>query len=124
MRGFTCTEACAQRKARALHRRPPWWPEPSQSLLLAGVNIDQLLSDMPPAMSSTISEILYHRFLSAMPLFRGLSSEVIAGLCHEVRPLIALKGQVIIKAGSTGREMYMVMTGEVEVLSVRHVLSL
>ena len=81
----------------------------------SGVDIDQLLTDMPPAMAGTVSEILYHRFLSAMPLFRNLSSEVIAALCHEVRPLIALKGQVIMKTGSVGREMYMVMQGEVEV---------
>eukprot|EP01052_Picozoa_sp_SAG31_P033733 SAG31_NODE_3852_length_3817_cov_6.007800_4_plen_127_part_00 len=56
----------------------------------SGLDVTQILRDMPPAMSSTIGEILYHRFLSNMPLFRGLSSEVIDALCHEVQPLVSI----------------------------------
>ena len=51
-----------------------------------------------------------------MPLFRTLSDEVISSLCHRVRPLTALKGQEIMREGTVGREMYMVMSGEVEVV--------
>jgi len=34
------------------------------------------------------------RFLSTVPLFRGLSKEVVSALCKICRPLIAMKSQV------------------------------
>ena len=79
-------------------------------------DLGQVLKVMPPAMRSTVTEFMYKRFLSSMPLFRTLSDEVISSLCHHVRPLIALKGQEVMKEGTVGREMYMVMAGEVEVM--------
>ena len=36
---------------------------------------------------------------------------MIAALCLTVTPLVALKGQEIMKEGSVGQEMYMIMTG-------------
>ena len=76
-----------------------------------------LFDQMPPNMRLIISTFLYRRFLSSVPLFRTLSDEVIAALCKTVTPLVALKGQEIMKEGTVGTEMYMVMKGEVEVLT-------
>ena len=77
----------------------------------------EMFRQMPPAMHLNISTFMYRRFLSSVPLFRTLSEEVIAALCKSVVPLVALKGQEIIKEGSAGTEMYMVMSGEVEVMT-------
>ena len=82
------------------------------------VNLDEMFDQMPPAMAGAFTELLYGRFLSTIPLFRGLSNEVLSGLCMHVRPLYTGKGQQIITEGVSGREMYMLMSGEVEV-SVR-----
>ena len=77
------------------------------------VNLEQLLEQCPPAMASNLAELLYGRFLSTVPLFKGLSIEVIGALCLRCKPLLAMKNQVIIREGEPGKEMYMIMIGEV-----------
>ena len=66
-------------------------------------------------MAATIAERLYGRFLSTVPLFSGLSTEVISALCLRCKPLLAMKNQTIIKQGQHGTEMYLLMSGEAEV---------
>ena len=80
------------------------------------VDLNEMVDNMPPAMASALSEFLYGRFLGTVPLFKGLSKEVVAGLCAKVKPMNAMKNQNIIKQGESGKEMYMVMSGEVEVI--------
>eukprot|EP01052_Picozoa_sp_SAG31_P020733 SAG31_NODE_1572_length_7850_cov_28.848794_4_plen_356_part_00 len=75
-----------------------------------------ILQDMPPTMGSDVLSHLYSRFLGTIPLFRGLSDEVLNALCRKVQPITTVAGQEIIREGDTGSEMYMVMKGEVEVL--------
>ena len=77
----------------------------------------EIFRQMPPSMRLMVTQFLYRRFLGSIPIFRDMSNEVIAALCLTVTPLVALKGQEIMKEGSVGQEMYMIMTGEVEVLS-------
>ena len=50
-----------------------------------------------------------------MPLFRGLSDELINKLCEKVVPMFAMKQQPIIHEGHIGSEMYLILKGEVEV---------
>eukprot|EP01050_Picozoa_sp_SAG11_P006396 SAG11_NODE_494_length_8948_cov_2.882699_6_plen_231_part_00 len=75
----------------------------------------QLLAEMPPTMAGAMTNHLYARFLSMLPLFKGLSHEVINALCKAVVPILAVKDQLIMREGDTGLEMYMLMKGEVEV---------
>ena len=75
----------------------------------------QLVDDMPPSMSAEVTTFLYLRFLETIPLFRGLGREVLFKLCHSVTPMLALKGQTLIEEGQPGSEMYLLMSGEVEV---------
>eukprot|EP01043_Picozoa_sp_COSAG02_P010048 COSAG02_NODE_347_length_24085_cov_23.240724_12_plen_981_part_00 len=82
----------------------------------SSVDLPGMMDSMPPAMRSTLAEYLYGRFLATVPLFKGLSPEVIAALCLRVRPMVGMKNQLITKQGESGKEMYMVMSGEVEVL--------
>ena len=81
----------------------------------SAVDLPAMMSVMPPAMAGTLAEHLYGRFLGTIPLFKGLSPEVISALCMKVRPMIAVREQIITKQGESGKEMYMVMSGEVEV---------
>lgn len=75
-----------------------------------------ILQDMPPTMGGDVLSHLYLRFLSTIPMFRGLSDEVMNALCRKVQPMTTVAGQEIIREGDTGSEMYMVIKGEVEVL--------
>ena len=45
----------------------------------AQIDPSEILSLMPPSMRDDVTKELYHDFLSRVPLFRGLSSEV----CHQ-----------------------------------------
>ena len=42
----------------------------------AQIDPSEILSLMPPSMRDDVTKELYHDFLSRVPLFRGLSSEV------------------------------------------------
>jgi hypothetical protein len=79
----------------------------------SGINIDELLGDVPPAMKLNLSTFLYGSVITNVPLFRGLAEEVIGALCNVVRPIMVLKDQEVMSEGQTGREMYILMTGEV-----------
>ena len=46
---------------------------------------------------------------------REYENEVLFKLCHSVTPMLALKGQTLIEEGQPGSEMYLLMSGEVEV---------
>ena len=74
-----------------------------------------MLAEMPPTMSAEVTKFLYHDFLASIPLFKGLSDEILYRLCEKVVPMLALKSSVIIQEGQPGTEMYLLMSGEVEV---------
>ena len=74
-----------------------------------------MLAEMPPTMSAEVTKFLYHDFLASIPLFKGLSEEILYRLCEKVVPMLALKSSVIIQEGQPGTEMYLLMSGEVEV---------
>ena len=61
-----------------------------------------LVSEMPPQMAGEVVTELYARFVSGIPLFRGLSSEVITALCHVATPMLAVKEQAIMIEGASG----------------------
>lgn len=65
------------------------------------MEIDDMLAACPPAMAATIADSLYGRFISAVPLFKGLSPELIVALCMRCKPLLAMKGQPVIKQRAT-----------------------
>ena len=50
------------------------------SVLHLPTDIENVLSACPPAMAATIAERLYGRSLSTVPLFAGLSTDVISAL--------------------------------------------
>lgn len=79
------------------------------------VNLRGLMTECPPAMAGNMAQLLYGRFISAVPLFKGLSTEVVSALCLRCKPMQAMRGQNIIQEGEPGKEMYMLITGEVEV---------
>lgn len=60
---------------------------------------------------------LYKDFLDAIPLFRNLSLETITYLCQLVRPLSALKDEVLLEEGRVDTACYFIIAGEVEVQS-------
>lgn len=76
-----------------------------------------ILNTMPPAMKIEFSTQLYEKFLRNIPLFRGLPSSLVHSLCGVVEPMLAVQHQVIYCEDSSGKEMYMLLEGELEITS-------
>jgi cAMP-dependent protein kinase regulator len=53
-------------------------------------------------------------FLEEVPILKGLTSEEKATLCDVMNVRICLKDEVIIKAGETGREFFILESGKLE----------
>jgi CRP-like cAMP-binding protein/Ca2+-binding EF-hand superfamily protein len=80
------------------------------------VDYSELMEQCPPAMAANMAYYLYGRFLIGSPLFKGMSHEVISAMCMRCVSLTVMKSQTIIRQGEPGKEMYVVMSGEVEVI--------
>ncbi len=53
--------------------------------------------------------------MCCVPFFRNLSDQVLNALVAAVKPMVAVRTQTIFTEGSVGSEMYMVLTGEIEI---------
>ena len=63
--------------------------------------------------------LLYGRYVATVPLFQGLSKEVLSALCCKCVPMTVIKNQTVIQEGEPGQEMYMLISGECEVSEQR-----
>lgn len=74
-----------------------------------------LLKELPPAMASNLLEKLYGQYLAEVPYFRDLDQVVIVRLAQAVKTLTAEKDSIIMEEGKTGKEMFILVEGEVVV---------
>ena len=74
-----------------------------------------VLNMMPPMMRRKFTQHLYSAALQNVPFFRGLSDQVIQALGAIVKPMLAVRNQTIIHEGSVGSEMYIILSGELEI---------
>ena len=77
----------------------------------------KILGAMTPAMRIEFTTFLYSKFVANVPLFSGLTPGITRVLCGCVEPTFAVRQQVIYGEGTTGREMYIVISGELEITS-------
>jgi len=69
---------------------------------------------LPPALSKELLDHLYLKQLTAVPLFHGLSEQVLAKLCFAMKPFKAMKYDYIFREGEVGREFFIIEEGTVE----------
>ena len=81
----------------------------------SGLNVNEFFSDVPPSMRMKLLSYLYGSVIARNPLFRGLANEVVSTLCQKAKALYVMPNQKIINEGEPGKEMYMVISGELEV---------
>ena len=55
--------------------------------------------------------------ITAIPLFFGLQQEIVTELCLSLRAFPALKGQIVVREGMPGVEMYTISNGKLRVVS-------
>jgi hypothetical protein len=74
-----------------------------------------VINDLPPQLREELVAELYGRQLWSVPLFLHLDGQIMTALCLRLLPLPALKGQVIAKEGSKGRQMFCISSGTIRI---------
>ncbi|MBI4446427.1 MAG: cyclic nucleotide-binding domain-containing protein [Acidobacteria bacterium] len=75
------------------------------------------VSGLPPSLRTEVCLFLNREIIQKVPLFRAASEEFVRAIALEMRPVIYMPGDYIIRAGDIGEEMYFISQGTVEVLS-------
>ena len=57
----------------------------------------------------------YHKVIKGVPFFRALEEGAIIKLCGLLKPFCAMQDDLIYKRGEVGREMYVLMNGNVQI---------
>ncbi|CAE7593740.1 apnhaP [Symbiodinium microadriaticum] len=101
----------------------------SQSLIGPQVHQDlsrdlearSLALDTPPELDLGLEP---DKLVAKVPLFDGLSPSQIQAIAALLQPRLAIPGEVICKTGETGKDMYFISSGAVEVLIGDHTIQL
>jgi voltage-gated potassium channel len=76
-----------------------------------------VVAALPPSLRTDVSLFLKRDIIEKVPLFQGASDEFIREIALQMTPVIFTPGDYIYKAGESGRDMYFITQGMVEVLS-------
>ena len=73
----------------------------------------EIVSNLPPALGKEVVYALYAPIITNVALFIGLEDEVVTKLCMLMAPFHVVAGTVIAREAHQGREVYIVVSGEV-----------
>ena len=76
-----------------------------------------LISHLPPKIQSELLSHINRPIVSKVPIFQGASDELLEDLMNRLKPIIAIPGQKIFRAGDEGDALYFIQHGEIEILS-------
>lgn len=77
----------------------------------------QLLERLPPGLRTAVALHLKRDLLQAVPFFRGASEPFLKEIALEMKPSLYPPGDIVVRAGDRGREMYFISRGSVEVVA-------
>lgn len=76
-----------------------------------------IITSLPPSLQTDVSLFLKRDIIEKVPLFQGASDEFIREIALQMTPVIFIPGDYVYKAGESGRDMYFITRGTVEVVS-------
>nr|XP_009392582.2 PREDICTED: potassium channel KOR2-like isoform X2 [Musa acuminata subsp. malaccensis] len=82
-------------------------------------NKESVLEDVPMALRSKISQILYLDVIQKVPLFQGCSDEFLNQIVMMLNEEFFLPGEVVIEQGSPADQVYIILLGYLEAVAVR-----
>jgi voltage-gated potassium channel len=85
-----------------------------------GYDETTLLESLPPSLRTEISLYLKRGLIERVPLFQGASDGFIREIALQLESVVYMPGDVIVRAGDRGRDMYFINRGSVEVLAPDH----
>ena len=77
---------------------------------------DEHLRSLPQSLRENLNLSLRRHLIEAVPLFRALTTFELMELLHAVDTRITVPGEVVVRAGTSGDEMYFVARGQVDIL--------
>ncbi|MBF0285612.1 MAG: ion transporter [Magnetococcales bacterium] len=77
---------------------------------------EQILADMPEKLREQLEMHINIHILEQVPLFRNMPKPCLEELAAAQKPMVFGPGEVIVRAGEVGREMYFLLHGVVHVL--------
>uniref|UniRef100_T1IQ57 Cyclic nucleotide-binding domain-containing protein n=1 Tax=Strigamia maritima TaxID=126957 RepID=T1IQ57_STRMM len=81
-----------------------------------GIDEEIILNQLPKKMKSDLALYIHFNTLKKVQLFRGLETELLKELVLKLKPMLFLPGDYICKKGDVGTEMYIVNSGQIQVL--------
>ena len=85
--------------------------------LQSAFNEAAVLSDLSPGLRSLIAMEINEGIMRKIPLFSALTQRSMALLCQRLRAISASPAELVVEFGEIGREMYIVRTGILDVIS-------
>lgn len=82
-----------------------------------GYDESSAIAGLPPSLRAEVSLFLNREIIERVPMFRGANPDFIRAVALEMRPVIFTPGDYIVRAGETGREMFFISRGAIEILS-------
>ena len=80
-------------------------------------NEGAVLSGLPPSLGTEVTLFLKRDLLEHVPLFKDASEAFIREIALEMKSVVFMPGDYVIRAGDRGRDMYFVTRGTLEALS-------
>ncbi|KAM9470622.1 cyclic nucleotide-gated channel beta-1 [Clarias gariepinus] len=77
---------------------------------------EELLVQLPDKMRLDIAVDVNYSIVSKVPLFEGCDRQMIYDMLKRLRSVVYLPGDYVCKKGEVGREMYIIKSGEVQVV--------
>ena len=82
-----------------------------------GYDESSVLEDLPPTLRQELSLVLKSDLIKKVSFLRDASLELVQALSLEMRAVVFTPGDIILQEGDTGRHMYFISRGTVDVLA-------
>lgn len=81
-----------------------------------GYDESSAIAELPPTLRTEISLFLNREIIEAVPLLQEAGQEFVRAIALEMRPMIFMPGDYVVRVGEMGDAMYFISRGAVEVL--------
>ena len=82
-----------------------------------GYEEKDILGDLPENLRTEIAYHINKDVLEKVPILKGVGEELLRDIVSKLEPVVFLPGDIIVRQGETGREMYFISRGTVDVVS-------
>ena len=82
-----------------------------------GYDESAAISELPPSLRTEVYLYLNREIIEKVPLFQGGNDDFIRSIVLEMRPVVFMPGDNVVRAGDSGDEMYFISRGTVQVES-------